>query len=94
MTSVVITQSKPESASFYELTEEFNQYVDENYINTGKLTVTKTLNGNNEVETVLSFASNADRIAYINDPVILAQRVAEHAHNKNLAISSNSEVSQ
>lgn len=94
MTSVVVKQTKPNSASFYELSEEFNKYMDDTYINTGKLTVTKTVNGNNEVETVLSFASNADRIAYVNDPIVLAQRVAEHAHNQAAAISASSELNQ
>jgi hypothetical protein len=94
MPTAVITQTKTGSANFYAPSAEYNAHVEDTYISTGRLVVTKITNSQNNVEVVLTFTTEDDRVAFLTDPIVVAHLEASRAYNESASIVSNTEVTE
>ena len=95
MPSTTVTQTKLGNESFYELPLDYLRYIEGTYITPGRLTITKTPGSDGQTETsVFTFATEADRAAYLADPNVIAQTTALLAHNRQASINFDSDLPQ
>jgi hypothetical protein len=67
---------------FYQQAPEVKQHIQDTYIATGRMNV--SIEFNNETNTLTAtatFASEDDRMAYLSDPVIVAENAKRDAFN-------------
>jgi hypothetical protein len=80
----IVTKFPSPSAPVYVEDPAYVQYMKETYIDTGRVTITHE-NSRSETgitQTVVSFASDADKTAWETDPRLLENVEKKKAHNE------------
>ena len=83
-TNVTLTMKKPAASTiFYSPSAEYNSYVNSTYVATGKMTTVSNFDPATLTATLaVAFASDADRAAFLNDPIIVAERAKRAEYNQ------------
>ncbi len=91
MPTKIVKQTKSNSASFYSPQLQYLDYIRSTYVNAGKLTITRNVVGENEIETVFDFTTESDRVEFLQDPVVNEehQRFLAHINDNNIVVDGN-----
>ena len=94
----VISVSRRESTDqpWYETTQEFSDYFQNTYVNSGKVLLRKVKESANGLvkRKIVVWANLAEQQAYLNDPVVVAetQRQRAFAENNNIRLNSRTKI--
>jgi len=86
MTTGIIKYSNIGPAGMYQSSDEYNEYLQRVYIDTGIVTMEHTVVDSATRTTAVTFRSDADKAAFLADPVIANERAARKAFNQEHSI--------
>jgi hypothetical protein len=78
--STKIVKQNSNSANFYIPSYEYLEYLKATYINTGKLSIARIKASESVLETVFNFATEEDRLVYLQDPAVSQEHEKFLAH--------------
>lgn len=89
MTKSITTRMQvPHGKTRYESPPEFLTHISEVYIQPGRVVVSHAFDTEKSYSsTTMSFATDADKLAYFNDSVVIANLAARRNYNENNGIN-------
>ena len=94
MPTKTLKQTKTGSAEFRQLPESYLNHIRTTYIETGKLEITRNEISENEVETVFNFASEAARQEFLQDNLVIQEKLRSEKHMQSAGIQQISNIDQ